>query len=517
MSITNQMMNQDKSKTNTIEQLRQRYDLDGIEKNKKAISVQREALTKIEADQNNILKSIIINLSDTIQDQSDISLWFFDGIPTLENSPANTFENMEEHIGDIYYDRSSGYVYLFKKLGESYLWSKSEDASLIQAMSLSNSALDSYDNVRKVFFGVPMPPYDNGDWLLTADGNLYICQISKAAHEQYEENDFIIASKYTDDTKANKVAGALTIVSGQVTTRIQNLDLIQQTIIDDRYYVDEQGEKHLISETTSQLTQSLKALQALFQITGGNNLIKNSVGLFGDDYWVKSSEGAFGFGEDNNLIGITTSASKISVSNGTLMSSANNIVNLTIDTIKSFSYKIRQDEDTTTTIKLYGLDLTKPIYERTFNEPMEWQEIYDEESCRFFVDNSNLTLVIESTSIYDGKVDISDLILNDGEKQKWQPSQGELFGTIIKMSQLGISCYSIEGGFVTMMTTQGFQIRELHGNDIGNVISKFTKDGMETLELLLRGRFTQRNLVKDCINYKGYETYIEYIKGSGTS
>ena len=35
MSITNQMMNQDKSKTNTIEQLRQRYDLDGIEKNKK--------------------------------------------------------------------------------------------------------------------------------------------------------------------------------------------------------------------------------------------------------------------------------------------------------------------------------------------------------------------------------------------------------------------------------------------------------------------------------------------------
>ena len=512
----NNIYNQDNSRTFTNEQLIRKYGLENLSKDRKAIENQKTALTRIESDQSMILKSIIINLNDTIENQSDISLWFFDGIPTIENSPADTFVNMEDHLGDVYYDKTSGFVYIFKKIGNSYLWSRSEDASLIQAMSLSNSALDSYDNVRNVFFGTPIPPYSNGDWLLTADGNLYICQISKAAHEQYDVNDFIIASKYTDDTKANKLAGTLTIVSGQVTTIIQNLDIIQQNIEDNRYYEDENGEKHLISTTTSQLTQSLKSLQALFQITGGNNLIKNSVGLFGDDYWIKSSEGVFGFGEDNNLIGITTSASKISVSNGSITSSISNITNLTIDTIKSFSYKIRQDEDTTTTIKLYGLDLTTPIYEKTFNESMDWQEIYDEESCRFFVDNSNLTLVIESSSIYDGKVDISDLILNDGEKQKWQPSQGELFGTIVKMSQLGISCYSIEGGFVTMMTTQGFQIRELHGSDIGNVISKFTKDGMETLELLLRGRMTQRNMVKDIITFHGHETYIDYIKGSDT-
>ena len=271
-----------------------------------------------------------------------------------------------------------------------------------------------------------------------------------------------------------------------------------------------------ITENQEQIAQTImniEAIQNLFQITGGVNLIKNSVGLFGDNYWTQSESGSFSFGEDSDLMGITTSSSKISISNGTLTSTSINIKGLTIDTIKSFNFKIRQDEDVTTIVTLYGLSEDYPAYKKTFTGAIDWQDIYKDEECKFFVDSPDLTLKIESTATYDGVVEISDLMLNDGEKQQWQPANGEIWGTIIKMSQQGISCYSVEGGYITMMTTQGFQVRELHGSSIGDVISKFTNLGIETNDITQTGKHIQIDLVHDMIESNGNEVYIEYIKG----
>ena len=503
---------QDNKRVQTAEELRKMFNLDNLKKDRQAISNNKNGLTRIEAEQEGILKSIIINLGDSLENQSDISLWFFDGIPTLENIPTNEWQNLEEHIGDFYYDKSTGYVYKFLFEEDIYSWEQIEDSSLIQAMALTNAELDTLDGSRRVFFVIPEPPYDNGDWYIDSNGDLYICQISKPSTEKYNVNDFIIASKYTDDTKALELAGNLTIVSGQVTTIIQNLDLISQTIEDNRYYIDEAGEKHLISETTSKLAQDVKSLQAIFQITGGNNLIKNSVGLFGKNYWNVAGTGTTIFGEDSELIGKTTSAARILIKNDKVTTTADNITGLTINILKSFNFKIKQDEDVTTTITLYGLSKEYPAYKKTFVGAIEWQDIYNEEECRFFVDNSNLTLVIDSTSTYDGCVEISDLILNDGETQNWQPSTGEIWGTVVKMSQMGISCYSIEGGYITMMTTQGFQVRELHGTSIGDVISKFTNLGIETNDITQTGKHIQKNMAHDMIESDGHDVYVEYIK-----
>ena len=272
------------------------------------------------------------------------------------------------------------------------------------------------------------------------------------------------------------------------------------------------GEQNEQKDQITQMIIDINSIQNLFQITGGINLIRNSVGFFGEDYWVTDDTGVFSFGEDNSLFGKTTSSSKISIQNGTLTSSTDNITGLTLDVIKSLNFKIRQDEDVTTTVKLYGLSENNPLYEKTFIGEMDWEEIYNADECRFFADNSNLTLVITSTSTYDGKVDISDLMLNDGEAQSWQPANGEVWGTVIKMSQMGISCYSVEGGYVTMMTTQGFEVRTLHGNTIGDVISRFTNLGMETIDITQTGKHIQKDLVHDMIESSGNEVYVEYIK-----
>ena len=184
--------------------------------------------------------------------------------------PTTEFDNYDNHLGDIYYDKQTGFVYIFAKTGNVYEWIRNNDSSLIQAMSLTNSALDAQDSVRQVFFTTPTPPYECGDWYVDNNLNLYICQIAKAGTEIYEENDFIIASKYTDDTLARKNAGTLKIVAGQVTTIIQSLEVISQTIEDNRYYVDEDGNRHLISTAMSEVTQTIDQISSTISEQGQN-------------------------------------------------------------------------------------------------------------------------------------------------------------------------------------------------------------------------------------------------------
>ena len=276
----------------------------------------------------------------------------------------------------------------------------------------------------------------------------------------------------------------------------------------------------LVEETkdnTNKIAQTItniNNIQNLFQITGGNNLIKNSVGLFENENWIESEEGTFEYGEDSELIGVTTSISKITVSNGTLTTSNENIVNLTLNEIKTLSFKIKQDSDTTTTITLWGLNKEQPLYTKTFTEQISyWTEIYDEQLNQFYADSSNLYLEIKSESQYGGKFYISDLILNNGDKTEWSLASGEVNGTIVKLSQLGISVYAIEGNYVTMMTTEGLQIRSLVGTSVGNIITQFIQNGLLTIDIEQTGKHIQKNLVHDVINSNGHEVYVEYIKG----
>ena len=75
---------------------------------------------------------------------------------------------------------------------------KLTDSDISEALALANTAKDTADSKRRVFIVQPTPPYDSGDFWLK-DKELYICQVSKETG-LFEENDFIIATKYTDDT-----------------------------------------------------------------------------------------------------------------------------------------------------------------------------------------------------------------------------------------------------------------------------------------------------------------------------
>ena len=146
---------QDKNVVRTAADLEKKYNfakLLGLSKN---IETNTETLIKVENELNNMLNSLVINLSDVLDTQSSISLWFYEGIPTTSNEPYTDWVTPDDHIGDLYYDQNSGYVYKYTNTG----WVLQTDENLINALALTNVELDvTIDHERQVFFQQPTPP-----------------------------------------------------------------------------------------------------------------------------------------------------------------------------------------------------------------------------------------------------------------------------------------------------------------------------------------------------------------------
>lgn len=209
---------QDKTFSRTPSDVEKKYGLLKLFEISKNLEVQAESIIKVNNEINNILTSLIINLGDILDTQSDISLWFYEGIPTKENEPYINWVNKDDHLGDLYYNQNTGYVYKYLNNG----WILQDDLNLINALALTNAELDvSLDHERKVYFSQPSPPYSSGDWWIMDDGTLKICQLGKVSPEEYEENDFVVSSKYTSNI-ATKQNDTITVLKGTVTEITEN-------------------------------------------------------------------------------------------------------------------------------------------------------------------------------------------------------------------------------------------------------------------------------------------------------
>lgn len=207
---------QDKSLVRSAADLERKYNLSKLLGLASNIEFNQESLVKIENELNNMLNSLIINLGDVLDSQSDISLWFYSGIPTTSNEPYINWRVKSDHVGDLYYDKKSGSVYQYKEVDGVGLWEINPNPDLIEAMAITNSESDtSTDHERKVYFDTPTIPYSNGDWWIKEDGNVFMCQITKTEGE-YEENDFTNSSNYTDSI-ATKLGEEIKVLKGTIT------------------------------------------------------------------------------------------------------------------------------------------------------------------------------------------------------------------------------------------------------------------------------------------------------------
>lgn len=155
-----------------------------------------------------------------------IMTWYYDYEPTLDNIPAKEWTTIEEknaHIGDLFYHEKEGFAYRFMKSGSTYKWELIKDTEVTKALQDAQHALDLADDKRRVFVTTPTAPYDIGDLWIMGDGELMRARTARKESESYVEIDWIKATKYTDDTKANAVENQLIIFQKNVNTELDDL------------------------------------------------------------------------------------------------------------------------------------------------------------------------------------------------------------------------------------------------------------------------------------------------------
>lgn len=221
----------------------------------------------------------IIKKSETItdlQNQIDgaIETWFYDGVPTLLNAPAigwTTDNDKKTHLGDLYYDNKTGKAYRFAKDGSTYKWIIITDTELTKALEDSSQALKDAKSKRRIFGSQPVPPYDVNDMWVNAtypsDGSTYKneilkCSTSKAEGEEFDIADWKLASKYTDDTKAEEAKKAAEKAQAEIKNTQTNLIALGTTVSNNKKAFDVfTSDGYLDSSEIAAIAQDSKRLE----------------------------------------------------------------------------------------------------------------------------------------------------------------------------------------------------------------------------------------------------------------
>ena len=221
----------------------------------------------------------IIKKSETIVDlkkQIDgaIETWFYDGEPTLKTEPAigwTTDTDKKTHLGDLYYDNKTGKAYRFAKDGSTYTWIIITDTELTKALEDSSQALKDTKSKRRIFGSQPVPPYDVNDMWVNAtypsDGSTYKneilkCSTSKAEGEEFDIADWKLASKYTDDTKAEEAKKAAEKAQAEIKNTQTNLIDLGKTVSNNKKAFDAfTSDGYLDSSEIAAIAQDSKRLE----------------------------------------------------------------------------------------------------------------------------------------------------------------------------------------------------------------------------------------------------------------
>lgn len=233
-------------------------------------------ITEKSLDKNAI--ETIIKKSETItdlQNQIDgaIETWFYDGVPTLKTEPASGWDTdmMKNHLGDLYYDNKTGKAYRFAKDGSTYKWIIITDTELTKAIEDSSQALKDAKSKRRIFGSQPVPPYDVNDMWVNAtypsDGSTYKneilkCSTSKAEGEEFDIADWKLASKYTDDTKAEEAKKAAEKAQAEIKNTQTNLITLGTTVSNNKKAFDVfTSDGYLDSSEIAAIAQDSKRLE----------------------------------------------------------------------------------------------------------------------------------------------------------------------------------------------------------------------------------------------------------------
>ena len=162
--------------------------------------------------------------------------------------------------------------------GESYVKFDSETKKVTIKGELDikstydGKTLDKYiADKRRIFGSQPVPPYDVNDMWVNAtypnDGSTYKneilkCSTAKAEGEKFDIADWKLASKYTDDTKAEEAKKAAEKAQEEIKTTQSNLNTLGTTVSNNKKAFDDfTSDGYLDSSEIAAIAQDSKRLE----------------------------------------------------------------------------------------------------------------------------------------------------------------------------------------------------------------------------------------------------------------
>lgn len=361
--------------------------------------------------------------------------------------------------------------------------------------------------------------------------NIFFERGSTIWFEREDESLIPIIVNYTRDYVGGFVGSYETDVSSAKRTETEVIPTDVKikrikTIINqmDNSMTIEAGKVTNLQGKTAQLRIDIDKVQSLFQITGGSNLIKNSQFLLPDETWEFDEDPddplayhtPIGEGYNASLIGETVSVANIVLRNSKAYTKTQNIINLKTGIIHNINYYVSQDPNTTTYIRLLSKTTGDPVFEDEIVSNSNQTINKINYSHDFTANDTDYIFEIETTTTIDGYVRVYDLMLNSGDKKSWEPAASEVYSTILKMSQQGFQVYSSGSNILTLVTADGFQIREARdsgdgGIILGRIVSQFNNEGIIT-EVVRMTKAVIGKYIQEELTLSGYLHHVEYFE-----
>ena len=237
----------------TAQDLIKMYNLDALLTDRQKTKTTSEKIKVLE-ETSNSLKDFAEEVEKQIEElekiaDGKITTYYYSGVPTLSNYPVNEWaiEEYENHIGDMYYDKETGYAYkfLFDNETNEYLWRQEINADLSEALAKANAAQDTADRKKQIFVDTPYPPYQIGDLWLKDDKVIYRCRAEKESGS-YDANDWKVATDFTNDDYAKNVEEQLNSYKETVKT-----DYVLKTTFEETT----QGYEQAVESTTTKINE----------------------------------------------------------------------------------------------------------------------------------------------------------------------------------------------------------------------------------------------------------------------
>lgn len=199
---------------------------------------------------------------------------------------------------------------------------------------------------------------------------------------------------------------------------------------------------------------SANNLTTTFKTSGGSNLLRNSVGYSGTDFWLSSGNITTNQNDDMSLSGSEF------ILNGE--ASLEQVYSTQIETKYSIAFKYKHIAvGTANPIKIEVLGNGDPFTVLNTTEVNnEWKTVTLEKPYEALT--SSPKIVITCTG--DDKLEITDLIISQGTNDVWSGYVDEVYGKKHQLDANGLRLYSETSNRLTNTTSTSYQLKE--GKDI---------------------------------------------------